>query len=69
MKEYEFIVHFYATYGTFTIKAERDDVAMDTAYQIIENALKDLPVEVDYDLELVNFDDEDGEDAEDDEIF
>ena len=60
-----FKVNFYETYGTFTIEAERDDVAMDTEYQMIGNALNDLPVEVEYDLELVNFDDEDEEEEDD----
>jgi len=67
MKEYEFKVSFYETYGTFTASAENVDVAIDTAYQIISNALKDLPVEVDYDIECIT--DEDEEEDEDGTLY
>ena len=65
MKEYEFVVNFYETYGTFTVDAENFDVAIDTASQIIGNAIKDLPVEVDYEVECVGSDDEDEEEDDD----
>jgi len=56
MKEYEFAVTFHLTEGTFYEEAESVDEAYDKAWATIQNALKELPVEVEYEVECVNDD-------------
>ena len=58
-KEYEFAVDFHLTYGTFYEEAKNIDEAYDKALKTIGNALKDLPVEVEFEVECVDEPDED----------
>ena len=67
-KEYEFAVTFRCTYGTFYETAENFDEAYDKAIRTILDALRELPVQVDFDIDCVDgYDDEDDEEEEDDE--
>ena len=54
MKEYEFAVTFGITYGTFYEEAKNFDEAYDKACATIRQALVDLPVTVEFDVECVN---------------
>ena len=60
-KEYEFAVTFHLTEGTFYETAENIDEAYDKAWETIGKALKDLPVEVEYEVECVDEPDDDEE--------
>lgn len=64
-KEYEFTVTFHLTEGTFYETAENIDEAYDKAYETIGKALKDLPVEVEYEVECISDEDFDDEEEED----
>lgn len=55
MKEYKFAVDFSLTEGTFTVKAPNDESAYDEAIRIIKEALKELPVQVDFNVECVDY--------------
>ena len=63
-KTFEFKVTFYSTYGTFNETAEDIDKAYENAWATIQRAIKDLPVEVEFDIDCVN-EDEDEENDED----
>ena len=53
-KTYEFTVNFYNTYGSFDIEASSYDEAYSKAQDIICEAIKNLPVEVEYDVECID---------------
>ena len=61
-KTFEFKVTFYSTYGTFNETAEDIDKAYEKAWATIQQAIKDLPVEVEFDIDCVNEEDEEGDD-------
>lgn len=61
-KEYEFAVTFHLTYGTFHETAENIEEAYDKAWETIGNVLKNLPVEVEFNVECINEPDEDDKD-------
>ena len=63
-KEYEFTVTFHLTEGTFYEEAKDIDEAYDKAYETIGQALKNLPVIVEYDVECVNEPDEEDEEED-----
>jgi len=65
MKEYEFAVTFHLTEGTFFEEAENIEEAYDKAWDTIQKALKDLPVEVEYEVECLTDEDEDDWDEDD----
>lgn len=48
---YNFILTFYDTYGTFDVEANSCDEAYDKAYEIIQKAIKNLPVEVEFSVQ------------------
>ena len=54
MKEYEFTASFYDTYGSFTVEAENIDDAYTKAMNEISNSIRDLPVEVEYDVDCID---------------
>ena len=51
---YEFKTTFYDTFGTFEVEANDYDEAYTKASDIIMDAIKDLPVEVEYDVDCVD---------------
>lgn len=54
MGEYEFIVRFYDTYGSFNVNANDSDEAYTKASDEICNAIMDLPIEVEYEVECIS---------------
>lgn len=54
MKEYEFVVRFYNTYGSFSVDSDNTEDAYDMAWETICDALKDLPVEVEFDIDCIS---------------
>ena len=60
-RTYEFTVRFYSTYGTFDVEAENCDEAYDKAKDEIRNALADLPVEVEFEVDCENWEDDEEE--------
>ena len=58
MKDYAFNVNFYDTYGKLYVEANNFEEAYDKATDIMTDALKDLPVQVDFDVECYDMDDE-----------
>ena len=62
---YQFIVNFYNTYGSFDIDADNYEEACAKASDLICDAIKDLPVEVEYDVECIDEPDDYEEDKED----
>ena len=69
MKEYEFRVGFYETYGSFTVEANNIDEAYDKAWAEIMESLKDLPVEVDYDVDCIEEPDDEDDDEDEEEYY
>ena len=63
-KEYEFTVTFGVTYGTFYEEAENFEEAYDKAIGTILDALKELPVQVDFNIDCVDGYDEDDEEED-----
>lgn len=61
MKEYEFAVGFFSTHGTFTVEAKTLREADKKAWDVIQKALAQLPVEVEYAVECLAEPDEDEE--------
>ena len=59
MGEYEFIVRFYDTYGSFNVNANDSDEAYTKALDEIGYAIMDLPIEVEYDVECIDEPEED----------
>ena len=67
MKTYEFVVNFYSTYGSFEIEADDDVMAYDKAIEEVQNAIKELPVEVEFDVDCINAPEDDGDEDYDEE--
>ena len=61
MKEYEFGVIFYDAFGTFTVSAENNGDAHDKAINEIQTAIKDLSVQLEFDVNLLYGPEEDYE--------
>lgn len=66
-KDYEFTVTFGCTYGSFYEEAEDFEEAYDKAIGTILDALKELPVQVDFDVDCLTEDDEEEDWDEEDE--
>ena len=63
-KEYVFKVNFYNTYGNLYVEAGNYADAYKTAMDEIGNALCNLPVEVEFDVDCIEEPEEDEEDDE-----
>lgn len=61
MKEYEFGVIFYDAFGSFTVSAENNGDARDKAINEIQTAIKDLAVQLEFDVDLLYGPEEDYE--------
>lgn len=61
MKEYEFGVIFYDAFGSFTVSAENNGDAQDKAINEIQTAIKDLSVQLEFDVDLLYGPEEDYE--------
>lgn len=61
MKEYEFGVIFYDAFGSFTVSAENNGDARDKAINEIQTAIKDLSVQLEFDVDLLYGPEEDYE--------
>jgi len=78
MKTYEFKLNFYETFGTFDVEADNFDEAYEKGVDEIMKAIKDLPVEVEFGIDLreiyredgsICYYDDDEEEEEDDDEF
>lgn len=58
-KEYEFAVKFFDTNGTFTVEANNLKEADEKAWEMVQKALSQLPVDVEYAVECYKEPDED----------